>query len=84
MNDAVTKRPPALGPLARQLSRNVADTIGSAVPNPPRTMLLCVSRGPDDISLAAVLGLRGGVPTGLLLVCGQDRDGPLQMERKLL
>jgi hypothetical protein len=37
MNDAVTKRPPALGPLARQLSRNVADTIGSAVPNPPRT-----------------------------------------------
>ena len=35
MNDAVTKRPPALGPLARQLSRNVADTIGSAVPNPP-------------------------------------------------
>ena len=39
MNDAVTKRPPALGPLARQLSRNVADTIGSAVPNPPRTLI---------------------------------------------
>jgi hypothetical protein len=38
MNDAVTKRPPALGPLARQLSRNVADTIGSAVPKPPRTL----------------------------------------------
>jgi hypothetical protein len=35
MNDAVTKRPPALGPFARRLSRNVADTIGSAVPNPP-------------------------------------------------
>jgi hypothetical protein len=58
MNDAVTKRPPALGPLARQLSRNVADTIGSAVPNPPRTMLLCLSRGSDDISVAAILGLR--------------------------
>jgi hypothetical protein len=29
-------------------------------------------------------GLRGAVPAGLLLVCGQDRDGPLQMERKLL
>jgi hypothetical protein len=25
-----------------------------------------------------------GVRTGLLLVCGQDRDGPLQVERKLL
>ena len=35
MNDAVTERPPALGPLPRRLSRNVADTIGSAVPNPP-------------------------------------------------
>jgi len=26
----------------------------------------------------------GDVPDGLLLGCGQDRDGPLQMERKLL
>jgi hypothetical protein len=44
-------------------------------------MLLCLSRGWDDISVAAILGLRGGVLAGLLLVCGQDRDGPLEMER---
>jgi hypothetical protein len=44
-------------------------------------MLLCVSRGSDDISVAAILGLRGGVLAGLLLVCGQDGDGPVEMER---
>src|ERR1700685_3978751 len=27
-------------------------------------MLLCLSRGSDDISVAAVLGFRDGVPTG--------------------
>jgi hypothetical protein len=29
-------------------------------------------------------GVAGGVPAGLLLGCGQDRDGPLEVERKLL
>jgi hypothetical protein len=33
---------------------------------------------------AAVPGVRGDVPDGLPLGCGQDREGPLQMERKLL
>ena len=35
INDAVTERPPAPGPLPRWLSRNVADNSGWVVPNPP-------------------------------------------------
>src|SRR5690242_9562096 len=44
-------------------------------------MLLCLSRGSDDIQVAAFLGWGVVSRTGLLLVCGQDRDGPLEMER---
>src|SRR6266536_1913774 len=39
------------------------------------TMLLCLSRGSDGVLVATVLGLSGGVLTGLLLGYGQDRDG---------
>ena len=40
-----------------------------------RSMLLCLSRGSDGVLVAVVLGLSGGVLTGLLLGYGQDRDG---------
>src|SRR6266568_1003087 len=48
-----------------------------------RSMLLCLSRGWVGPFGAAVPGVRGDVPDGLLLGCGQDRDGPLQMEREV-
>ncbi len=57
------------------LSRSVTDPVGLTVAKPFRTMLLCLSRGSDGVLVATVLGLSGGVLTGLLLGYGQDRDG---------
>ena len=48
------------------------------------TTPICLSRGSDGVLVAVVLGLSGGVLTGLLLGYGQDRDGRSGMERKLL
>ena len=57
---------------------------GSDLPH-AGSMLLCLSMGWVGPFGAAVPGVRGDGPDGLLLGCGQDiRDGPLQMERKLL
>ena len=67
-----------------RLSLNVIHPGRPGGPDPSRTMLLCLSRGWVGPFGAGVPGVRGDVPDGLLLGCGQDRDGPLQMERKLL
>jgi hypothetical protein len=42
-------------------------------------MLLCLSRGPDDFSVAAVSGCDRLIAGG-----GQDREGPLGVEGMLL
>ena len=62
---------PADGPAAGRQFVTESDRLTRIPVN--RSMLLCLSRGSDDISEAAVRGCGVGVPTGLLLVCGQDR-----------
>jgi hypothetical protein len=49
-------------------------------------MLLCAVKGLDDISMACFpwVGERGLCRAGRLLGGGQDRDGPLAAEGKLL
>ena len=56
---------------------------GTGGPNRPITMLLWVVKRSADISLVSFLGDVGMVRTGLL-GSGQDREGPLAVEGKLL
>ncbi len=47
-------------------------------------MLLCLVKGSSDIFGAHFLGSEPKWSSGYLLGCGQDREGPLVVEGKLL
>jgi hypothetical protein len=54
------------------------------MPKPRITMLLCLVKGSEGISVASFSGVLEDAVLGRELGGGQDREGPLRVEGKLL